>query len=106
VQTIVAEALQQHIDHCTQHQQRHRDADGPVLVVEIGLASDAGAREHHTEQEQDHDRADVHRAPWVTATNSAAKSRYCAAAPAINATRDSAACTTLRLRTTLIARRS
>ena len=43
-----------------EHQQRDRDAERPALVVEVGLATDAGAGEHDAEQEQHHHGADVH----------------------------------------------
>ena len=59
LELIVAEAVDQHVRHDAEHQQGNRDAERPVLVVEVGLAADACAGQHDAEQEQDHHRADV-----------------------------------------------
>ena len=45
--------------HDAEHDQSDRDADGEVLVVQVGVAAEAGAGEHHAEEEQHHHRADV-----------------------------------------------
>ena len=37
---VVAEAVDQHVASDAEHQQRDRDAERPVLVVEVGLRAD------------------------------------------------------------------